>query len=483
MTRAVDGRALKAPFVSIDFRIRDFLSPAAIWRTRRLFERTQWLPPDDLRAFQDRLLREQIAFAYERVPYYRDLFDHYRLTPADITCADDLHKLPLLGKEDVRRAGDRIRADGSRHAHAVRTSGTTGSPVTVWLDRQANVLEFVYYWRHWSWAGYRLGQRFAELGSHFFVGRPGLHGRVAVFQRHLNRLMLSTLHLSPARTDEFADAIRRRRPRFLKGLAGDLYFLAVMLSERGIDDIAFQAVFSTGETLLPAYRTVIERTFHCRALDSYGHMERTVAVSECPEGGYHVNAEYGILELADVGPRGADGTVAGIAHGTALHNRAMPLIRYEIGDLIEPLTEKGVGSRFLSSPGVVCPCGRTLPLVKAVHGREQDVIVTPDGRVITSLFLVLEFIEGVEFGQFVQETPDRLTVSIVRGPGFSRRTEEDLLHWLRQYVGAEMRIDLRTISRDEIARTPTGKVRPVISHVPPPGPDTRADDASDRKQE
>jgi len=449
--------------MSIDFRIRDFFAPVAIWRLRRLFERTQWLPPDELRAFRERLLRAQIAHACERVPYWRDLFDRLHLKPGDIRHFEDLARLPILTRSAVREAGERLHAAGVRRAQTVRTSGTTGIPATICLDKRANALEFVYYWRHWSWAGYRLGERFAELGSHYFVNRPRLADQVASFQRHLNRLMLSTLHLAPRRMPAFARAIHRHHPRFLKGMASDLYFLAAMLEQHGIDDVTFRAVFSTGETLVPAYRAVIERVFHCRVLDSYGHMERTVAISECPEGGYHINGEYGILELDDVRPRGREALVAGVAVGTALHNLAMPLIRYEIGDLIEPL----------ETPRT-CPCGRSLPLVKAIHGRQQDVVVTPDGRVITSLFLVLEFTEGVEFGQFVQEAVDRMTVLVVRGPAYSDRSEARVRHLLRRYLGPDVRIAFRYISRDEIPRGPTGKVRPVISHVPPPVPLHRA---------
>ena len=443
--------------MSIDFRVRDFFAPVSIWRLRRLFERTQWLPAEELRLFRERLLRAQVTYAYERVPYYRETFDRLMLKPGDIRSLEDLQRLPILRKEAVRSAGSRLRARSRRRSWPVRTSGTTGRPITVYLDRRANALEFVYYWRHWSWAGYRLGERFAELGSHFFLERPGLEDRVACFQPHLGRLMLSALHLTPSRMGEFADAIRRYRPRYLKGMASELYFLAEMLAEQGIDDLAFRAAFSTGETLLPAYRPVIQRVFHCPVLDSYGHMERTVAISECPRGGYHVNAEYGILELEDVRPQGAEGVAAGLAVGTALHNRAMPLIRYEIGDLIEPFDEPRT-----------CPCGRTLPLVKAIHGRRQDVVVTPDGRVITSLFLVLEFTEGIEFGQFVQEEVDRVQVLIVRGPGFGPRSEQRMRSLLRRYLGGKMRIEFRHITRDEVLRGPGGKVRAVISHVPPP---------------
>src|ERR1039457_2142871 len=53
-------------------------------------------------AYQDEQLHRLIQHAYDSVPYYQDLMKRLRLTPADIRSREDLHKLPILSKEDVR---------------------------------------------------------------------------------------------------------------------------------------------------------------------------------------------------------------------------------------------------------------------------------------------------------------------------------------------------------------------------------------------
>src|SRR5690606_37357121 len=246
-------------------------------------------------------------------------------------------------------------------------------PIEFLADRHSQTLEFVYYWRHWSWAGYRLGDRFAELGSQHFLRRG--KDEIGEWQPHLRRLMLNSARVSAATARELAGAIRRRRPRFLKGMPSAVFFLARAFEEEGIRDIRFRAVFTNGEVITPQQRKAAESVFGCPVLDSYGHMERTAAISQCMHGGYHVVQDYGLLELLE--PRTDGETVVARAVGTSLHNWAMPLVRYDIGDEIE----------LFPDPPPACPCGRGFPLVKRIRGRSRDVIVTPDGRHLTSLFV------------------------------------------------------------------------------------------------
>ncbi len=441
--------------MAIDFKFKDFFHPLEILRLRKVFERTQWLPREELLDYQARRLSVVLEQAFKNVPYYRRLFREVGFEPADIRGTADLDKLPLLTKEAVRTNFEDLTAgDASRHSPRLyTTSGSSGEPLRFYLDKHANALEFTYYLRHWSWAGYSLGTPFAELGSQFFLNRSGFEKKVFSYQPHLRRLMLNSSMLSVTHAGEFVDSIRRYKPRYLKGLASALYFLAVILREAGFDDLSFSAVFSTGEVLIPLYRSEVESFFHCKVLDSYGHMERTAAISQCPHGGYHINSDYGLLELiASEDSRSTEPRYRAV--GTSLYNMAMPLIRYDIGDEFELFKEPQE-----------CPCGRTLPLVKKIHGRKEDAIITPDGRFITSLFTVPEYVTGVEFVQFIQDTERSVEVNVVPGVEWSGRNESELRHFTGKMLGPEMNLKIRTISRNEIKTDASGKRRVVISLI------------------
>jgi len=442
--------------MAIDFRIRDFFYPVGIYRLNRTLERTQWFSRDELLAYQERHLAVVLDQAYNHVPYYRRLFKGLGLTPADIRCVDDLKKLPLLSKDTVCEGGTEFIADNAKRYRPVTysTSGTSGVPMRIQLDRGARILEFVYYWRHWGWAGYRLGDRFAELRTHFFLDRDS--DAVSLWQPYLHGLMLNSNQLSLSRAKEMAGAIRRYRPKFLKGMAATLYFLALSFKQAGITDISFRGIFSTGEVLTPQYRAMMEQVFGCPVLDSYGHMEGTVAISQCMEGGYHINSDYGLLEFDDPRPS-EDGTaMVGRAVGTSLYNLAMPFIRYDMGDDIEFLPETET-----------CPCGRTLPLVKVIHGRRDDMIITPDGRLVTNMFVLPELVEGIRFAQFIQESPTVLHVNVVPGETWTKGEHEKLSCYVTKLVGKEIDVRMHQITQDDIITDASGKTRAVISYVKP----------------
>jgi len=443
--------------MSIDFNLRDFAHPLTIWRLHRTLERTQWLSPSEVAAFRDRRLRGIVRHAYRNVPFYRRRLDEAGVRPGDIRGAADLTRLPLLDKETVRAAGESIHARVASRYHPIehRTSGSTGEPLMFLLDRHANSLEFAYYWRHWSWAGFRLGDRFAELGTTHFLKRPELLDAPAHWQPHLRRLMLNGVQLSARRAGEMAAAIRRHRPRFVKGMASTLFFLARCLDEAGAHLPPLTAAFSTGEMLSPSFRETIESVLRCPVLDSYGHMERTVGICQCPEaGGYHVNSDYGLLEVVDPEPGTGGETRVGRAVGTSLHNLAMPLVRYEIGDRIEIFADDRA-----------CPCGRGLPLIKAIQGREEDVVVTPDGRYLTAIFILPEFVEGVGFAQFVQDRRDSLVINVVPMAGWNEEQRSALFGYASKLIGGTMELAVRAVDDDEIEVDASGKRRVVISHV------------------
>ncbi|MEJ2716684.1 MAG: hypothetical protein P8182_06025, partial [Deltaproteobacteria bacterium] len=97
--------------------------------------RNQKLGPVELEALRERKLRAVIRNAYEHVPYYRSLFDSAGLTPQEIRTVEDLKKIPLTTKDDLRAAGvEKAVADWVDPSTSVRTltSGTTGKPFEVY---------------------------------------------------------------------------------------------------------------------------------------------------------------------------------------------------------------------------------------------------------------------------------------------------------------------------------------------------------------
>ena len=156
------------------------------------------------------------------------------------------------------------------------------------------------------------------------------------------------------------------------------------------------------------------------------------------------------VESSQVSPYGK--TALGRVIGTSLYNHSMPFIRYDVGDDIEIFPDPET-----------CSCGRTLPIVKAVHGRTQDTVITPDGRFITSLFILPEFVEGIRFVQFVQDAESELAIRLVPDKDWDRAQEEKLLHYTAQLTGPHMRVSIVYSTPGDLIRDPSGKFRVVLS--------------------
>ncbi len=406
---------------------------------------------DQLGAYQDDRLRRIVRHAVRQVPYYRQLFHERGLHAEDIESSKGLHLLPLLTRETVRQNVALFHAEDMRsyRPRLARTSGTSGLALEFYLDRDSNALEFVHYWRHWGWAGYRLGQRFAELASVHFLRRPYLDGRISEVQPLFGRLLLNSMTLTSANVGEYAAQLSRFRPRYLKGLPSALYHLATLLSAAKTAVPPLRAVFSGGENVTREMRASIEEVFQCPLLDSYGQMERTACIAQCLEGSYHVLSDYGLLELVDPRPSEEEGIALASAVGTTLYNRAMPLLRYEIGDLIEVFQQP-----------VQCRCGRNFPVVRGVRGRAATAIVTPEGRVESALFALPSIVPGVAFMQFVQEYSNRVDVKVVRTEAFNAECEAMLRRCLREALGPSMEFRVSFVALDETEIEPSGK-RPV----------------------
>lgn len=426
--------------MSIDFKLKDFAYPRSIWKMNRFLNQSQWYSKDELQEYENRRLQEIISHAYVNVPYYRKLFNERGLSPSDITCADDLQKLPYLTKEIIRQNFDDLQVKDVQpyKPKLIQTSGTSGSPLRFYHDKTANVLEFCYYWRYWSWAGYKLGDRFADFSIHHFLK----HGSEKLFHHKglTKQLFLNPMLLSMDNITDFRKVLKRYPANFIKTTPTVLHTFALLLEKAGISDIRFKAAFTTGEKVQEYQRKQVRRVLGCEIHDSYAHMERTMAVCQCTEGSYHINSDYGVLQtevrhdLSDT----AD-TVAEVV-GTSLHNFIMPLIRYKTNDLVTlDDTEKS------------CACGRHFPRIKEIHGRSQDIIITPDKRFISNVFVLFNLIEGIDWYRLVQDSLTALKVSLVCKDADSKaHIGAEVRKRLSAMVGEEMTIYITYLTIEEV---------------------------------
>jgi phenylacetate-CoA ligase len=409
---------------------------------------------DKTEALQLQRLRRVVAYAYDRSPYYRGVMDEHAVNPADLKSLDDLRRLPLLTKDTVRhRAGELLTEKrpprGWLHGH---TSGTTGSPLGLWYDRNTcrinNAVDRQFKiragMRETDWIGMLLGRVIVPPEN----DRPPFW-RVNRLHR---QVWFSSFHLAERNLGQYVREIERRKLRFLEGYPSTLYVLASYLHRQG-RVLPMRAVISSSETLHRLQREAIESAFECKLFDFYALAERVIFAGECGHGGgKHVVEGYGITEIVDDNDQPVADGEPGYLVGTSLFNTATPMIRYRTGDV----------SAFIPEP---CPCGRMQRRIRDVSTKAEDIVVTPDGRQISPSVLTHPFkpLEQIVASQIIQERPDHLLVKLVPSAEFSPEQEAALVASLRERLGDGMAIEVRLVP--EIPRERSGKFRWVISHV------------------
>lgn len=418
-------------------------------------ERSERFSEEELQAYQDERVADLIRHAYERVPYYRRVMDERRLTPQDIRTVAHLAKLPILTKDLVRKHLREMIAEGEslERLKASPTSGTTGSPFVVYWDRETDVLWNVMIWRHRRWAGIRFGERYGT-----FLGRvvvPTGVDRRPFWRYNLawNQIVFSSFHLSPKHFGAYIDTLQRSGIVAIEAYPSTAYILALGLESAGVR-VPLRAVFTSSEPLLQVQRELIEDRFQTSVYDYYGMSESIMFAGECPAHcGMHHHAEMSVVEVMDAnGDLVPDGQVGRLI-GTTLHNRAMPLIRYDVGDLTSRL-------------GKACECGRAHPLFSQVTTKAEDIVVTPDGRLVSPSVLTHPFklLRGLVKSQIIQESIDHVRILLVPAEAPNQEVLEELRAAFEARLGSGVRIEIEIV--EDIKPGPTGKFRWVVSKLP-----------------
>jgi phenylacetate-CoA ligase len=400
---------------------------------------------DELEAIRVRRLRSLVHHVFDNVPYYRRLFRHAGLRPEDIRTVEDLRHVPISTREQLRGAGSEGFARGVDRAAGMvaRTSGSTGRPWSIFRTRGENRLRRALDFRSIRHAGVRRSDVIATVGPLRSPARP------------LAKLGLyRTAHVSPLLgVDEQIEALRRIRPsvlwiypsslRALVRRAGSLHAIVeprmLITSAEPFDDLLRR-------------RVVAERPIETR--NFYGAVEAGRIAWECAAGdGLHVNADCVVVELAE------EDEVAGSGRPVVITNlfaRAMPILRYRLGDRCELMD------------GHRCSCGAALPVMRPPTGRDWDLIQLPSGKPVSPFGVTAYLVRLPELLQYrvIQRSLDRLVIELHCDRPPSPEAIGNLRAQIERHFGEPIHIDLELV--DHIDES-VGKQRVYISEIAPRG--------------
>ncbi len=418
---------------------------------RQAEERESW-EAERWKAWREERLGCLLERAARSVPFYRQQWEERRRR-GDRASWQYLENWPVLEKASLRKDPRQFLAEDcdAGKMFADHTSGTSATPLTVWLSRAAVQYWYALFERRWrGWYGVSRFDRWGILGGQLVTPVGQAQPPFWVWNAGLNQLYLSSYHLAPVNIPAYLEAIERHRLVYLWGYTSSLYALAYEALRLG-RRLPLKVTISNAEPVYDYQRQAIEAAFECPLRETYGLSEAVAAASECEAGKLHLWPEAGIVEVLE-GDSPVRAGETGDLVCTGLFNADMPLIRYRVGDR---------GS--LAAEGeAACACGRSLPLLRSIEGRVDDVLYTRDGRRIGRLDPVFKADMPIVEAQIIQESLDRVRIKYVPAEGYTAATGEMIAQRLRERMG-EVDVTLEAVA--EVPRSTAGKFRAVISQV------------------
>ncbi len=400
----------------------------------------QWRRRDEIEKTASRMLRSLIKDVSAANPFYRR---KYRPTP-DITGIDDLRILPFTTKDELREAFPGNLSSGYEVEKCIHesTSGSSGDVLNVYHDRPAYDYYDVISFR--AFRGYNLGltdkiayTRFEPIPKEMFE------------QLGFVRRDYVPVH-SPAR--EQLNLFLKYKPDVISAYPSSLCDVARLIQEENIVFPQIKFIISHSELLTEPMRILLDSVFDCPIYKDYSSFEVHNIANGCTHHSMHIQLDNNVVEIIQDGEPVSPGEQGEIVV-TNLSNRAMPFIRYRTGD-------------YGAFDEGMCTCGRGLPLLKVIEGREDEFLILPSGREVSPRIfdpLDLIFHQYVSKFQIIQKEKGKFMIKVVKRKNYDEKVAAMLTEEARKCAPEPIEVDI--VDVDDIERTGRGKFRAVINEV------------------
>lgn len=418
-------------------------------------ERSERLSADELRALQFAQLGPLLDHAAATSTFWQRRLTDAGYRPGMPVTADWFATLPTLGRTELQRnpqeiLSARIPPEHGR-VYAGDTSGSTGTPVRCHGTDVTLLMWKAITLRAHLWHRVDFGAKLVAVRAGADTHSLPRWGDAVDDAYRSGPLVVLSAKLG---VDALLERICAEAPAYLNTYSSLVRALALASLATGRRPAGLRGVLAVGEALHEDLRAIVARAWQVDVIDTYSAVETGYIALQCPESTlYHVQSEATLVEILDEHDRPCPPGAIGRVVVTLLHNFAMPLVRYDIGDYAE------VGS--------ACPCGRGLPVLARIAGRRRNMLVLPDGRRIWPTIAAREWRDVAPIVQcrFVQKARDRVEAQVVAERPLSA---EERARFARLVTGRWVRdgsiaLDVREVAG--IERAPDRKYEDFVCEI------------------
>ena len=396
-------------------------------------ERMYNMSHDELQGRNERVFLKIFRKAYTKSSFYHKLYTEAGIKLEDIKCLDDISKLPIVTKDMILHQSDALLTTSKWKLLKNRTSGTTGTPLTVFEDWKSIWKEQAYFYCYRKRCGYIYGQPLVSL-------RGNLGKKDTMMYVHIsNTLYLSSYNINEQTVGAYYKGIEKRSPQAIEGYPSSLYNLALLLKDKGLY-CNIPVCFTSSENLLDFQRQLIEERFQTKIFDHYGTTERTIRISESiKHDGYFEDPGYSINEYLK------DRVVS-----TSLINSVFPLIRYQSSDVV--ILKENTKDERVS--------------IDRIQGRSGNCIKGKDGSIYNNaaLTFILTYSHNIRYAQFIQKKNGKVLLNIVPEAVFSSQNLDELKQMIDLKIGlSNLELEINLIKEQDLIYTTRNKYSYIIS--------------------
>ncbi|MBD3583453.1 phenylacetate--CoA ligase family protein [Flavobacterium sp. D33] len=402
-----------------------------------------------LEAIQRKRYSEFIGKAISGSKFYAGNF----AAIADASNLDNIRQLPILNKEDLRSRILDVYTISKEQGNVAKTGGTTGKSLEVLYKPENTQERFAMLDEFRSRAGYELGKKTAWFSGKSLLTKSDIRNNRFWKTDHWYKVRYySTFHIHEKFLGHYVRNLIAFQPEFMVGFPSTMTEIARYGKNHGIEFPAgiVKAIFPTAETVTPLVRETLERYFKTKVYDQYASSEGAPFIFECAKGKLHIELQSGVFEVLD---ENDDPARNGRLVVTSFTTEGTPLIRYDIGDSLELSDE-------------TCDCGNHNPLAKAIHGRIDDYVYSPEiGKInLGNVSNTLKDTKGIVRFQVLQNSLETIIVKIVVDQNvYTEAVEAKFLQNWRDRIGHDMTLLLEIV--DEIPVEKSGKYRIVKNNI------------------
>jgi len=410
----------------------------------KFLEKSLYWSEDELTHYQEKQLQKLIKYVYSNIPYYREVMMNLNLKPSDFNTLEDLKKLPILTKKDIITNYQKLINPKIKEKYSfVKTSGSSGTPLSIMITDKAVAYEYANTWRQRNLFNIHLKDKLATFNGRMIID-PDSNSKILWRRNYtFNQTLFSLAHLKKENIPYIVNEFNKTKYDYINGYPSTLEYIANIILEKNLQiNSQIKRIFTSSETLNDNAKKVIEKAFRTKISDRYSSAERVCSFMQYNDDLYYHNSEDGFIELLEHNT-GYKKIIC-----TGFNNYAMPLIRYDIGDLVDDnIHIKKSFNRLV---------------VSKIIGREDDVIFTPDGRVNGRLDHIFKGLKEINRCQIIQEDLNTVIFKIETTFNFTQKQKVLLLKNAEERLG-KMKFIIETV--DEIPLSKNGKFKAVINKV------------------